>query len=159
MPPIIQTVALDLQTFSVWTLPIAAHSMMTSSNGNIFHVTGPLCREFTGDRLSKQSWGWWFETPSCSLWRHCNDQIRVLQMSGNIWVLEKTTIVRPLQRPRSFYTCIVCNLGMCLFAEGNHHSNWIGTCGHRKKTAGPMKGSPEGRLNIKTPSYQYSDSH
>ena len=23
-------------------------------------------------RLSKQSWGWWFESPSCSLWRHCN---------------------------------------------------------------------------------------
>ena len=23
-------------------------------------------------RFSKQSWGWWFETPSCSLWRHCN---------------------------------------------------------------------------------------
>ena len=22
--------------------------------------------------LCKQSWGWWFETPSCSLWRHCN---------------------------------------------------------------------------------------
>ena len=22
--------------------------------------------------LNKQSWGWWFETPSCSLWRHCN---------------------------------------------------------------------------------------
>ena len=26
------------------------HSMMTSSNGNIFRVTGPLCGEFTGDR-------------------------------------------------------------------------------------------------------------
>ena len=24
-------------------------------------------------RLSKQSWGWWSETPSCSLWRHCNN--------------------------------------------------------------------------------------
>ena len=24
--------------------------------------------------LGKQSWGWWFETPSRSLWRHCNDQ-------------------------------------------------------------------------------------
>ena len=24
-------------------------------------------------RLSKQSWGWWFETSSSSLWRHCND--------------------------------------------------------------------------------------
>ena len=22
--------------------------------------------------LSKQTWGWLFETPSCSLWRHCN---------------------------------------------------------------------------------------
>ena len=28
-------------------------------------------------RLSKQSWCWWFETPSRSLWRHCND----------IWIL------------------------------------------------------------------------
>ena len=23
-------------------------------------------------RLSKQSWGWWSETPSCPLWRQCN---------------------------------------------------------------------------------------
>ena len=23
-------------------------------------------------RLSKQSWGWWFETPSRSFWRRCN---------------------------------------------------------------------------------------
>ena len=68
---------------------------MTSSNGNIFRVTGYLCGEYTGQRwippqrtvtrgfdvffdlrlnkrLSKQSWGWWFETPSRSLWRHCN---------------------------------------------------------------------------------------
>ena len=70
---------------------------MTSSDGNIFRVTGPLCGEFTGPRwipsqrsvtrsfdvffdlrlniqLSKQSWGRWFETQSCSLWRHCNAQ-------------------------------------------------------------------------------------
>ena len=30
-----------------WTSPI---NMMTSSNGNIFRFTGPLCGEFTGDR-------------------------------------------------------------------------------------------------------------
>ena len=71
--------------------------MMTSSNGNIFRVTGPLCGEFTSPgefptqrpvtrsfdvffdlrpnkRLSKQSWGWWFETLSRSLWRHCNEK-------------------------------------------------------------------------------------
>ena len=68
---------------------------MTSSNGNIFRVTGHLCGEFTGPRwiprtkasdaifdvffdlclnkrLSKQSWGWWFETLSRPLWRHFN---------------------------------------------------------------------------------------
>ena len=71
--------------------------MMTSSNGNIFRATGPLCGEFTGPgdfpthrpvtrsfdifvdlrlnkRLSKQPSGWWFETPSWPLWRQCNDQ-------------------------------------------------------------------------------------
>ena len=34
-----------------------------------FEVFFDLC---LNKRLSKQSWGWWFETPSCSLWRHCN---------------------------------------------------------------------------------------
>ena len=27
-------------------------------------------------RLSKQPRGWWFETPSRWLWRHCNDQLK-----------------------------------------------------------------------------------
>ena len=63
--------------------------MMTSSNGNIFHVTGHLCGEFTASdvelwcffdqhlnkRLSKQWWGWWFEMPSCPLWCHRNDDM------------------------------------------------------------------------------------
>ena len=36
-----------------WTIPGSADarpSIMTSSNGNIFRVTGPLCGEFTGHR-------------------------------------------------------------------------------------------------------------
>ena len=59
---------------------------MTSSNWNIFCVTDPLSVEFTdhrwihrtfldlrlNKRLSKQSWGWWFETLSRSSWRPCN---------------------------------------------------------------------------------------
>ena len=68
--------------------------MMTSSNRNIFHVTGPLWwnSPVTGEspsqrpvsqsfdiffylrlnkRLSKQSRRWWFETPSRPLWLHC----------------------------------------------------------------------------------------
>ena len=65
---------------------------MTSSNGNIFRFTGHLCGEFTGptqrpvtrsfdvffdlrlnERLSKQWWGWWFETLSRPLLCHGND--------------------------------------------------------------------------------------
>ena len=53
-------------------------SMMTSSNGNIFRVTGHM-RSFEvffdlrlNKRLSKQSWSWWFETLSHSLWSHSN---------------------------------------------------------------------------------------
>ena len=69
-------------------------SMMTSSNGNIsvllaicagnspvdgeFPAQRPVTRSFDvffglhpNKRLSKQSWGWWFKTLSCSLWRHC----------------------------------------------------------------------------------------
>ena len=73
-------------------------SMMTSSNGNIFRVTGlcagnsPVTGEFPAQRavtrsfdvffdlrpnnqLSKQSWGWRFETPSRPLWRHCINKL------------------------------------------------------------------------------------
>ena len=68
---------------------------MTSSNGNIFRVTGlcvgnwPVSGEFPAQRpvthsfdvffglrlikrLSKHSRGWWFETRSHPLWRHYN---------------------------------------------------------------------------------------
>ena len=39
-------------------------------------------------RLSKQLWSWWFETPSRSLWRHCNvtsKTIRKLLMAKETW--------------------------------------------------------------------------
>ena len=81
--------------------------MVTSSNGNIFRVTGHLCgnspvavefpaqrpvtRSFDvlfdlrlNKRLSKQSWGWWFETPSRPLWRHCNGTMGVHDSCSNL---------------------------------------------------------------------------
>ena len=39
---------------------------------------------FLNKRLSKQSRGWWFETPSRPLWRHCN----VRWMYGMYWDLQ-----------------------------------------------------------------------
>ena len=34
---------------------------------------GALMFSLICKRLSKQSWGWWFDTPSRPLWRHSND--------------------------------------------------------------------------------------
>ena len=35
-------------------------------------------------RLSKQSWGWWFEMLSRPLWRHCNDFFSKYQRQGSL---------------------------------------------------------------------------
>ena len=43
-----------------------------------FNVFFDLC---PNKRLSKQSWGWWFETPSHPLWRHYNDNITLASNS------------------------------------------------------------------------------
>ena len=69
-------------------------NMMTSSNGNIFRVTGhlrgnsPVTGEFPAQRpvtrsfdvfcdlrLNKQWWNWLFKTPARPLWRHRNECI------------------------------------------------------------------------------------
>ena len=81
--------------------------------------TGPLCGEFTGcrnspvtgefptqrpvtrrfdvffdlrlnKRLSKQSWGWWLETPSRSSWRHCNERGWLAHRNKSSWVIIPT---------------------------------------------------------------------
>ena len=76
--------------YQCWCIEI-----MTSSNENIaalqdfcagnsrvtveLPIQRPVTRSFDGffdlrlnERLSKRWWGWWFEPPSGSLWRHCN---------------------------------------------------------------------------------------
>ena len=123
---------------------------MTSSNGNIFRVTGPWCGEFTGHRwiprtkdsdaerfdvvfdlrlnkpLSKQSWGWWFETPSHPLWRHCNEYMSIWQCVWSIslkgfsihllmnytsalYAYDCDPIVRGLQREHGIRNLCVCH--------------------------------------------------
>ena len=50
--------------------------------------------------LSKQSWGWWFQTPSCSLWRHCNSMIDLRNSPFRILlghVSQKVRLVKPNQ--------------------------------------------------------------
>ena len=93
----------------------ATQAMMTSSNENIFRETGPLCGGITGPgefptqrpvtrsfdvlfdlclnkRLSKQWWGWWFETSSRSLWRQCNERhwfyLVLLMASPELFIMQ-----------------------------------------------------------------------
>ena len=61
----------QMETFSI----CAGNSPVTGE----FRTQRPVTRSFDvffdlrlNKRLSKQWWGWWFETPSRPLWRHCN---------------------------------------------------------------------------------------
>ena len=65
----------QMETFSALLAICAGNSPVTGE----FHAQRPVTRSFDvyfhlppNKRLSKQSWGWWFETQSCPLWCHCN---------------------------------------------------------------------------------------
>ena len=114
------------------------YAMMTSSNGSIFRVTGPSCTdefarspgtdEFPTQRpvtrsfdeffymrlnkpLSKQSWGWSFETPSRPLWRHCNGIQRYKTTHNRVCYVSQKTIL--YSKPRITDLCI-CREGIVL---------------------------------------------
>ena len=64
-----------METFSAWLAICAGNSPVPGE----FTAQRPVTRSFDvffdlrlNKRLSKQSWGWWFETSSCPLWRHRN---------------------------------------------------------------------------------------
>ena len=111
-------------------------SMMTSSNGKIsallamYAGNSPITGEFpeqrpvTGSfdvlfdlrpnkRLSKQSWGWWFEMPSHPLWRHCNFPpiLKPFAVSWQEWedtrMLTATMTTRPC--PFFYLTSKLCD--------------------------------------------------
>ena len=106
------------------------HTMMTSSNGNIFRVTGHLCEELTGPgefpaqrpgtrnfdvffdlhpnkRFSKQSWGLWFETPSRPLWRHRDVHKRIHTCKRSPKRMKEHKFLTPLVYPDMRHDVIV----------------------------------------------------
>ena len=65
----------QMETFSMLLALCAGNSQVTGE----FTAQRPVTRSFdvfldapSNKQLSKQSWGWWFETQPCSLWHHCN---------------------------------------------------------------------------------------
>ena len=66
-------------------------------------------------RLSKQSWCWWFETPSYPLWRHCNEFATHHSISRGFLLIKVTC--RDVPRKCIFYQgYIPCT---CSLSKGN----------------------------------------
>ena len=77
----------QMETFSALLALCVGNSPVTGE----FPAQSPVTRSFDvffdlhlNKRLSKQSWGWWFETPWCPLWCHCNDSFQC----GGVWYYE-----------------------------------------------------------------------
>ena len=75
----------QMKTFSALLAICAGNSPVPGE----FPAQRPVTRSFDiffdlrlNKRLSKQSWGWWFETLSRPLWRHCNG---ILNMYCRWW--------------------------------------------------------------------------
>ena len=82
----------EMETFSALLAICAGNSTVPGE----FLAQRPVTRSFDiffdlhpNKRLSKQWWGWWFETPSCPFWRHRNEPVgclvtRGVKQKGNI---------------------------------------------------------------------------
>ena len=95
----------QMETFSALLAICAGNSPVSGD----FPAQRPVTRSFDvffdlcpNKRLSKQSWGWWFETQSGSLWRHSN--VLYLQDVIYIWNIAST-----------FQFCILCFGGIDLW--------------------------------------------
>ena len=91
----------QMETFSTLLAICAGNSPVTDD----FPAQRPVTRSFDvffdlrlNERLSKQSWGWWFETPSHPLWRHGNDGLRT----------NKTPQKHAQCTPIVFVCCLFC---------------------------------------------------
>ena len=81
----------QMETFSALLAICAGNSPVTGE----FPTQRPVTRSFDvvfylrlNKRLSKQSWGWWFETPSHPLWGQCNAEQNGRHFAYNIWYLD-----------------------------------------------------------------------
>ena len=101
----------QMETFSA-LLALCAGSSPVSGE---FPAQRPVTRSFDvffdlhlNKRLSKQSWGWWSETPSRPLWRHCN---------GPLW---RVPIGDPTPVTRLWASNVMWKAFPCLMTSSSH---------------------------------------
>ena len=75
----------QMETFSTLLALCSGNSLVTGEFSSQRPVTRSLEVFFDlhlNKQLRKQSWGWRFETPSCSLWHHCNEMPAFSPIAG-----------------------------------------------------------------------------
>ena len=89
----------QMGTFSALLALCAGHSPVTGVTGE-FPSQRPVTRSFAvffdlclNKRFSKQSRRWWFETPSCSLWRHLNHPTTLLVVLATLYSERQSALV------------------------------------------------------------------
>ena len=92
----------QMETFSALLALCAGNSPASGE----FPAQRPVTRSFDvffdlclNKRLRKQSWGWWFETLSSLLWRHCNG-LHSISQRRDISIMTFQTIDNATKRLR-----------------------------------------------------------
>ena len=100
-----------LRSHTIWTKHdngnISALLAICAGNSPVigeFPPQKPVTRSFDvffdlNKQLCNQWWGWWFETPSHPLWRHCNE------FACSLWKLTATVLCRSLSNFKAIPSC------------------------------------------------------
>ena len=116
----------QMETFSSLLAICAGNSPVPGE----FPTQRPVTRSFDvffdlhlNEWLSKQLWGWWFETLLRSLWRHRNEVIIVLLKSGVMDEGDGLVCIICCQNICSHY---VCSVKMKKIYHARDLKNWLG---------------------------------
>ena len=113
-----------METFSALPAVCAGNSPVTGE----FPAQRPMTQSFEiffdlrlNKRLSKQSWGWWFETPPRPLWHHCNVQYKISTDIHNTGTLCQWLAVSLYREGAG-----VVEIISCICVEGGIEDTWHG---------------------------------
>ena len=106
----------QMETFSALLAFFEGNSPVTGE----FHSRRPVTRSCDvffdlrlNKRLSNPTRRWWLETPSRSLWRHCNEEL--VWSSSNQIMTYRLSITKLLSLPGNAFESVICKISAVLF--------------------------------------------
>ena len=119
----------QMETFSALLAICVGNSAVTGE----FPAQGPVTRTFDvffdlhlNTQLSKQSWGWWFETLSRPIWRHCNAAGNNPWRPNDVWTVEENSLSKPCGQLTSKYR-FIHKFEFRNTEKNNERQIWFGT--------------------------------